>query len=56
MAEKSLAGGKKVSAMNMVLGGIVCEEADAYFKGNRRAEEAVEIIQNRVKLYLAENR
>lgn len=54
--EKALAAGRKVSAMNMVLGGIVCEEADAYFKGMRSAEEAVEIIQNRVKLYLAENR
>lgn len=54
--EKSLAGGKKVSAMNMILAAIVFEQADAYFNGDKSAEEAIDIIQNRASLYLAENR
>lgn len=54
--EKALAAGRKVSSINMVLGGIVVEEADYYFNGAKSAEEVVKIIQNRANLYLAEKR
>lgn len=53
--ERTLAAGRKVSSMNMVLGAIVLEEADDYFNGTKSAEEVVDIIQNKVKLYLAED-
>ncbi len=35
---------------------IVTEEAEAYFEGQRSAQEAADIIQNRVSNYIAENR
>ena len=35
---------------------IISEEADAYFKGAKSAEEVAKIIQSRVKLYLEENK
>ena len=35
---------------------IICEEAGAYFSGQKSVEEAAEIIQNRVQNYLDENR
>lgn len=53
--EKALAGGRKVSSMNMVLGAIIYEEADYYFNGTKSAEEVADIIQNKANLYLAEN-
>ncbi|MCH5264105.1 MAG: hypothetical protein J1F42_14445 [Lachnospiraceae bacterium] len=53
--ERTLAAGRKVSSKNMILGAIVLEEADDYFNGTKSAEEVVDIIQNKVKLYLAEN-
>ena len=33
---------------------IITEEASAYFSGNNSVEQAAELIQNRVKLYLVE--
>lgn len=33
---------------------IICEEAESYFDGDRSVEEACELIQNRVQLYLDE--
>lgn len=35
---------------------IICEEAGAYFSGQKSAEEAAKIIQNRVQNYLEERR
>lgn len=35
---------------------IILDEADWYFNGNKSAEEVCGVIQNRVKLYLEENR
>lgn len=34
---------------------IIQEEAQAYFAGDKTAQEAAELIQNRVKLYVSEN-
>ena len=33
---------------------IVCEEAQGYFRGQKRAEQVAEVIQSRVSLYLAQ--
>lgn len=33
---------------------IVCEEADGYLEGNRSKEEVIDLIQNRVQVYLDE--
>ena len=54
--EKTLAAGRKVSAVNMVLGAIVREEAEYYFSGTKSAEEVAKIIQNKANLYLEEHR
>ena len=35
---------------------IVTEEAEAFFKGQKSAKEVTELIQNRVQLYINENR
>ena len=34
---------------------IIEEEAQAYFAGDKTAQEAAGLIQNRVKLYVSEN-
>ena len=39
---------------NEELSGIILEEGEAYFTGQRTVEEAAERIQNRVTLYLSE--
>ena len=39
---------------NEELSGIILEEGEAYFSGQRTVEEAAERIQNRVTLYLSE--
>lgn len=39
---------------NKVTGGIILEEAQAYFDGDKTAEAAAAIIQNRLQLYLNE--
>lgn len=41
--------------MQLAVLDIVQEEAEAYFTGDKTAEETAEIIQNRVQLYLDEN-
>ncbi len=38
------------------MGGIILEEAEAYFRGDKTADEAAEIIQKRIQLYLEEQR
>ncbi|MCM1065181.1 MAG: extracellular solute-binding protein, partial [Eubacterium sp.] len=40
---------------NGEISGIVAEETQAYFAGDKTVEQCVEIIQNRVQLYLDEN-
>lgn len=39
---------------NEQIAGIILEEGEAYFSGQRTVEEAAERIQNRVTLYLSE--
>ena len=39
---------------NEELSGIILEEGEAYFTGQRTVEEAAERIRNRVTLYLSE--
>lgn len=46
------AAGKRV--WDSVVDGIVEEETEAFFAGDKTAEEVAEIIQNRVSIYLAE--
>ncbi|MCH5349418.1 MAG: extracellular solute-binding protein [Oscillospiraceae bacterium] len=45
----------RLELYNSTIREIVNEEASAYFAGSRSAEQAAELIQNRVKLYLNEN-
>lgn len=33
---------------------IICQEAEDYFNGNKRADEVISVIENRVSLYLNE--
>ncbi|MCM1500827.1 MAG: extracellular solute-binding protein [Clostridium sp.] len=40
---------------NMEIYSILLEEAETFFKSSKSAEEVAEIIQRRIKLYLAEN-
>ena len=44
----------RFTSMNETLCRIITEEGEAYFAGQRTAEEAAERIQNRVALYLSE--
>lgn len=44
----------RFTSMNETLCRIITEEGEAYFAGQRTAEEAAERIQNRVTLYLSE--
>lgn len=39
---------------NAEIGGVILEEAEAYFNGDKPAEDVAEIIQNRLQLYLDE--
>ena len=48
--------GKGVSDADRMVLQIVEEEAAAYFAGQRSAEDASHMIQNRVQLYVGENR
>ena len=43
------------ASVNMQISNIVMEEASAYFKGEKTAEEVAKIIQNRVGVYIDEN-
>ena len=42
--------------LNSSLGDIIKEEALAYFKGDKSAEDAAKIIQNRATTYVNENK
>ena len=48
--------GKGVSDADRMVLQIVEEEAAAYFAGQRSAEDVSHMIQNRVQLYVGENR
>lgn len=39
---------------NSTITSIVTEEAEAYFSGDRSVDEAAQLIQSRVSLYLSE--
>lgn len=47
---------KRVGGYNSALMDIVAEEAKAYFAGEKGLDETADIIQNRVKTYVNENR
>lgn len=45
----------KGNAYDSLLHGILLEEADGYFKGEKDLDEVVKVIQNRASLYVQEN-
>lgn len=45
----------QINRYNETVSGIVAEEAGAYFNGSKTAEDAAQMIQNRVQNYLDEN-
>lgn len=47
---------KKVGGWNQAIFDIIIEESKAYFSGDKSVDEAADIIQNRVKTYVNENR
>ncbi|MBO5470794.1 MAG: extracellular solute-binding protein [Lachnospiraceae bacterium] len=46
----------KTGEYNNEIGNIITEEAKAYFSGQKSLDETVDVIQNRVKTYVNENR
>ncbi|MBR4550175.1 MAG: extracellular solute-binding protein [Oscillospiraceae bacterium] len=58
-AEKLLGvveGATRAVDMNATIAGIVCEEAAAFFAGQKSAEEVARLIQSKVNLYVSEQR
>lgn len=47
---------KKVGGWNQAILDIIIEESKAYFSGDKSVDEVADIIQNRVKTYVNENR
>lgn len=47
---------KKVGGWNQAILDIIIEESKAYFSGDKNVDETADIIQNRVKTYVNENR
>ena len=57
MVETLLAGAKAINiSLDNQLSNIINEEAEYYFSGSKSVDEVVNIIQNRVNLYVQENR
>ena len=57
MVETLLAGAKAINiSLDNQLSTIISEEAEYYFSGSKSVDEVVNIIQNRVNLYVQENR
>ena len=46
----------KTGEYNDEIGQIITEEAKAYFSGQKSLDETADVIQNRVKTYVNENR
>ncbi len=46
----------KASAYDVTLMGIISEEAESFFTGQRSAQEAADAIQSRAKIYISESR
>ena len=46
----------RVWTMDTNIYNIVCEEAGAYFSGDKTLEETVSLIQNRAETYVKENK
>ncbi|MBR3509139.1 MAG: extracellular solute-binding protein [Lachnospiraceae bacterium] len=57
MVEKLLDGAKAINmSLDQELNSIIDEEAEYYFSGSKSVDEVANIIQNRVNLYVQENR
>ena len=52
--EKMLAEAKYLPLRSAPILDIICEEAEDYFNGNKSAEEVINVIENRVRLYVNE--
>ena len=46
--------GADLPVWNIRIGGVILEEAETFFNGDKTAEAVAEVIQNRVQLYLNE--
>lgn len=51
-----IAGAESLYDYNKTVIGIICEEAAAYWTGQKQVEDVAGIIQSRVKIYVNENR
>ena len=51
-----LEAARSLSVQNQPILDIICEEAADYFQGIKSEEEVIPVIENRVRLYLRENR
>lgn len=54
LVKELIAAGKMTSSFDENISAILFEEADAYFKGQKSLDEVVDIIQNRVQIYMSE--